>query len=109
MPKSSATIRMTASSLAAGSIAPSERVAAQVASAISEEAVTFSATFDRRLARLFAVESHFRTREAKGVTGAVPEAFCTSWLVVGIDASGSVGPNSSLLANWGEARQLCFW
>jgi len=40
------------------------------------------------------------------VTGVSPEAFCTSWLLVGIDASGSVGPNSSLLAMGSQDADL---
>jgi hypothetical protein len=73
---------MTASSLAPGWIAPFERVGVPAVSAVGEEAVIFvtpldisSAVFDRRLARLVAVESLRRVRDARGVTAAEDEPF----------------------------------
>src|SRR5664280_3144930 len=99
---------MTASSLAPGTIAPSERVGASVVSATIEEAVTFSARFDRRLARLFAVESSTRARDARGVIAAVRESSGWIRLCFNIDVAGSEGPNSSLLAMCREARLICW-
>jgi four helix bundle protein len=89
---------MTASSLAPDTIAPSERVGVLVVSATLEEAVTFSPGFDRRLARLFAVESSNRARDARGVIAAVREPSGWIRLCFNIDVAGSEGPDSSLLA-----------